>query len=58
VGIVKPENRPDFVVKKNEFLEKISEEKVEYEIRDTIRAYPRDYERIVKSLNDWSSQFD
>lgn len=38
--------------------EKIEKEKVDFEIRDVIRAYPEDFPKIVKSLAEWSSQFE
>jgi hypothetical protein len=33
-------------------------EKVDYEIREVIRAYPEDYPLILESLENWTKQFD
>ena len=38
--------------------EAIVKEKVDYEIREIIRAYPEDYARILDSLEAWTAQFD
>ena len=32
-------------------------DKVEYEIRDVIRAYPEDFPRIVKAFQEFTEQF-
>jgi len=42
----------------NEFKYIPTKEKVEYEIREVIRAYPEDYPRIKQSLEEWAKQFD
>lgn len=33
-------------------------EKVDFEIRDIIRAYPEDYQAIKNSLEDWARQWE
>ena len=33
-------------------------ERVDFEIREIIRAFPEDYPRILQSLEDWTKQFD
>jgi len=46
-------------VEKNDDKKKPAErEKVDYIFKDVIRAYPEDYAKIIKTREEWASQFE
>lgn len=51
-------DRQPAISRKRQSAEIAPREKVDYEIREIIRAYPEDYPRILQGLAEWTKQFD
>lgn len=45
-------------IKEGENLEYIADEKVDVEIREIVRIYPRDFDALKKSFEEWAKSWE